>query len=258
MANALNSFGNTAKGLSKNPLGIIALFIVLVYGFACLLFGFSAKELTSGERTPLIWFTVLFPVLVLFIFFRLVTKYPHNLYSPRDFRDDESFLNAMRDSQNKPAKGEESAAQIEDLMKFAEGFKIIEMQEKSIEADLTKRKLDYSSDTAKVLIHHLAASQVLQWFERTYAIIFGSQIMLLKLLNEKSLGYPFADVHIYYENIKNQYPVEYASWNVDNYLNFLFNSNLISKDGEMIRITDFGREFLVLLTKSGYSEFKRL
>jgi len=30
MSDTLNSFGETAKGLSKNPLGIIALFIVLV------------------------------------------------------------------------------------------------------------------------------------------------------------------------------------------------------------------------------------
>lgn len=37
------SFGENAKGLSKNPLGIIALFIVLVYGFASLVTAFAGS-----------------------------------------------------------------------------------------------------------------------------------------------------------------------------------------------------------------------
>jgi hypothetical protein len=32
MNDSVKSFGETAKGLARNPLGIIALFIVLVYG----------------------------------------------------------------------------------------------------------------------------------------------------------------------------------------------------------------------------------
>lgn len=34
MSHEVKEFGDTARGLAKNPLGIIALFIVLVYGFA--------------------------------------------------------------------------------------------------------------------------------------------------------------------------------------------------------------------------------
>lgn len=34
MAKNLKSYGDTAKSLASNPLGIIALFIVMVYGFA--------------------------------------------------------------------------------------------------------------------------------------------------------------------------------------------------------------------------------
>jgi len=62
MSGDLKTFGDTAKGLAKNPLGIIALFIVLVYGFAALVTAFSAS-LSESERLPLIWFLVLFPVL---------------------------------------------------------------------------------------------------------------------------------------------------------------------------------------------------
>ena len=64
MADGTKSFGETAKSLARNPLGIIALFIVLVYGFASLVAVF-AGSFTPMERIPLIYFLVIFPVLVL-------------------------------------------------------------------------------------------------------------------------------------------------------------------------------------------------
>jgi len=77
-----------AKGLARNPLGIIALFVALVYGFATLLLGVSDQRLTAAERLPLVWFVVLFPLVVLGVFFRLVTNHHGKLYSPRDYRGD--------------------------------------------------------------------------------------------------------------------------------------------------------------------------
>ena len=64
MGDPLRDFGDTAKSLARNPLGIIALFIVLVYGFASLVTTF-ASSFTATERLPLIYFLVAFPVLVL-------------------------------------------------------------------------------------------------------------------------------------------------------------------------------------------------
>ena len=66
-------FGLIAKGLARNPLGIIALFIVLVYGFASLVTLFSSS-LSVGERLPLVYFLVVFPVLVLVVFTWLVPR----------------------------------------------------------------------------------------------------------------------------------------------------------------------------------------
>ena len=85
------SFGQIAKGLARNPLGIIALFIVLVYGFAALVTAF-ASSLTAAERLPLIWFLVVFPVLVLAVFAWLVSRHSGKLYSPSDFRDEENYV----------------------------------------------------------------------------------------------------------------------------------------------------------------------
>ena len=51
----LGTFSEAAKGLARNPLGIIALFIVLLYGFAALTLGINSS-LQSTERLPLVWF----------------------------------------------------------------------------------------------------------------------------------------------------------------------------------------------------------
>lgn len=90
----LAEIGKTAKGLSRNPLGIIALFIVLIYGFASLVVGFSG-HLESSERAPIIWFLVLFPVAVLAAFCWLVSKHHQKLYAPKDFASDDSFLQGV-------------------------------------------------------------------------------------------------------------------------------------------------------------------
>ena len=87
----VNSFGQIAKGLARNPLSIIALFIVLVYGMAALVTGFS-NSLTSDERLPLIWFLVVFPVLVLAVFSWLVSKHSGKLFAPSDFRNEDNYV----------------------------------------------------------------------------------------------------------------------------------------------------------------------
>jgi len=89
-------FVKAALSLGRNPLGVIALFIVLVYGIAALTLGIAGSNLESNERLPLIWFLVLFPVFVLVVFIVLVIKYPSRLYAPSDFQSDESYMKWIR------------------------------------------------------------------------------------------------------------------------------------------------------------------
>src|SRR5688572_15381991 len=91
MVEEVKSFGDTAKSLARNPLGIIALFIVLVYGFASLVTAF-AGSLTAEERLPLIYFLITFPVLVLGVFSWLVSKHSGKLFAPSDFKDEENYV----------------------------------------------------------------------------------------------------------------------------------------------------------------------
>jgi hypothetical protein len=93
----MRDFAESARTLTKNPLGIIGLFIVLVYGFACLALGLSASQLDPSERSCLIWFIVLFPILILGVFYRLVTAHHKKLYAPSDYKDERLFLEPLSD-----------------------------------------------------------------------------------------------------------------------------------------------------------------
>jgi hypothetical protein len=87
----IKAFAETARGLARNPLGIIALFIVLVYALAALVTGF-AGSLSSNERWPLVCFLVVFPVLVLAVFAWLVSQHATKLYAPSDYADQRDFV----------------------------------------------------------------------------------------------------------------------------------------------------------------------
>jgi hypothetical protein len=91
MNDQVKTFGEVATGLARNPLGIIALFIVLVYGFASLVTVFTGG-LTAAERMPLIYFLIGFPILVLAAFTWLVSKHPRQLFGPGDFRDEDNYV----------------------------------------------------------------------------------------------------------------------------------------------------------------------
>lgn len=92
----IENFITNAKGLTKNPLGIIALFVSLIYGFACLVLSTSISNLKGeNERLPLIWFIIAFPLIILIAFVFLVVKHHEKLYSPSDYRADDAFIQTI-------------------------------------------------------------------------------------------------------------------------------------------------------------------
>ena len=99
MVSSLKEFGETASKLAKNPLGIIALFQVLIYGIA----GYVTARLdTNSNLLPiLVWFLVVFPVLVLGTFTLLVVFHHQKLYAPSDYSNEENFMKALEAGLNK-------------------------------------------------------------------------------------------------------------------------------------------------------------
>lgn len=123
-------FTKKAKEFSRNPLGIIALFIVLVYGIAGLVLSISGPNLQAGERLPLIWFLVIFPVIVLAAFYRLVTHHHVKLYAPQDFPDKEGFFRALSPPEQKQ-KLDEKEQDVEIELSYGESDKILTTQKQT-------------------------------------------------------------------------------------------------------------------------------
>jgi len=86
---------NNSKTFSRSPLGIIALFIILVYGFASLVVG-ASDNLVAEERIIIVYFMVCFPVLVLCVFGWLVSTHHEKLYTPDDFKNENDFIEIVK------------------------------------------------------------------------------------------------------------------------------------------------------------------
>lgn len=148
--NTIGDFLKGSKGLTRNPLGIIALFVSLIYGFACLVLSTSISNLkTSDERLPLIWFIILFPLVILGAFIFLVVKHHEKLYAPGDFRGDDSFIQTidrgqLRVKQLKEVKILESApvAEIDTTTELENKNINIETSEVENKTEVTQSKDD--------------------------------------------------------------------------------------------------------------------
>ena len=143
---------------------------------------------------------------------------------------------------------------VEELMRL-EDSPLLHETEQLIYQDLKKRDMDTNVDTVKVLIRHLAATQLALDFEQIYNLIFGGQIFLLKKLNEvTALGIEEVWIGGHFSNIQKMFPDNFNTWTLDQYLSFLINRRLIIKRNDSYLITTRGVEFLVWMTKTGRSE----
>jgi CheY-like chemotaxis protein len=91
MNDSISSFGEKAQELSKTPLGILGLFILLVYAVAATAAGFS-PQLPAEGRMILIYFIVFFPLIVLFVFSWLLTKHFYKIIYRPGLIDEENYV----------------------------------------------------------------------------------------------------------------------------------------------------------------------
>jgi hypothetical protein len=128
-----------------------------------------------------------------------------------------------------------------------------------IKAELNNRGLETEDDTVKVLIKYLAAAQILLGFEQIHNLIFGSQIYLLKKLNEVvGQGQKKEYVLGYFENIKELFKEQLGNWSFEQYMAFLLSWSLVTVDKENYHITNLGVEYLTWMARNGHSENRPL
>lgn len=89
------TFFQSAKSLAGNPLGIIALFIVLVYAVASIVISLADARFYQNPYHPAVLFLAFFPILVLAAFTHLVAYHHRNLYAPHDYADEKHFAHGL-------------------------------------------------------------------------------------------------------------------------------------------------------------------
>lgn len=136
---------------------------------------------------------------------------------------------------------------------------VLEDIEGRIRTDLTKLELSVEGETTKVLIKYLAAAQVGLEFEQIQNLIFGSQIYLLKKLNEVTgQGQVPALVESHFEHVQKMFSESFVDWSLENYLYFLFARQLIVFQDGRYHITHLGKEYLVWIARTGRPENRGL
>lgn len=86
------SFSGSAKALARNPLGIIAFFIVLVYVVASIVISLAKIEFYHNPFHPAVLFLAVFRLIVLGAFAYVVARHHRNLYAPHDVRELKEFF----------------------------------------------------------------------------------------------------------------------------------------------------------------------
>jgi hypothetical protein len=146
----------------------------------------------------------------------------------------------------------------EELMRALDSTVLLE-QEKNIKADIKNRGLVKDDEIQKILIRLLAANQIELSCEKTYRVIYGSQIKVLQHLNCKgTLGDTLENIKKFYDDAATEYPQFYKEYTFDSYVKFLTSSFLIKIEGEHVKITSYGVEFLGYLVKIGLTAKKLL
>lgn len=129
-------------------------------------------------------------------------------------------------------------------------------QEKRIKEDLINRGIKDETETIKVLTRHLAGTQNQFFFERIYAMIYGSQLTILQHLNTRPNGETRESLIPYYNLAVQQFPETYKTYPFEEYMSFLTNFYLVECKDNSFYISHIGKDFLIFITQSGKALFK--
>jgi hypothetical protein len=118
---------------------------------------------------------------------------------------------------------------------------VLKMAADSIRATLPKDV----PDPTEFYLHASAALYVQLNHERCYRFIFGSQIVLLKRVNEIA-NFPVAGAITIYDDARRLYEEVYATWAItfESWLNFPLNAGLINRNGDLLNVTPQGKNLL--------------
>lgn len=159
---------------------------------------------------------------------------------------------------NVPQKpGEVKSSPANEFLKVFDNALLVK-REDQIREELKKRNIQ-GADRERVLLRFLAALVLVGEFDRVYVLIWGSQIGALQEVNAAGAnGINIERLQAaWYEDAAKREPETYRQYSFDQWLGFLVESSLITRDAQKVTIRPEGREFLRYVIERGYSIFKR-
>ena len=191
-------------------------------------------------------------VLILGIIVIIVFKQPLTRFLDRAERIGKGGIQAATGAQASGIEVKPSPA--DELLKEFDNALLVE-REKFIRTELERLQVSPGPDRERVLIRLLAALALVQSFERTYTLIWGSQIAALQSLN--SAGTVSVELlRPWYDQAAARDPELYGRYTFDEWLGFLQANLLVLRSGDGVCISLEGREFLKYLLHQGYSLYK--
>jgi CheY-like chemotaxis protein len=191
MNNSAIDITNAAKGLARNPLGIIALFIVMVYGFASLVTAF-ASSFVHEERQLLVYFLVVFPVLVLITFAWLFTKHSVKLFAPGDFKNEENYFRTQISAAASLAIASAKSSKLADEIDIEHIIEIVRniAPQKSLPANDWKNHILWVDDNPD---NNIYERQAFEAFGFKFSLALSTQAALT-LLDRKKFAAVISDM----------------------------------------------------------------
>ncbi|MBB6559457.1 hypothetical protein HNP48_002124 [Acidovorax soli] len=153
-------------GHVKNPLTVVAIFAALAEVSGTLIL----PHLASEVQETYIWFLMLFPIVLVGIFFWVLYNKHHVLYAPTDFKDDKTFKELF-----------ENASSDERLAK-------IKVEQDGLGAEAPTESIDGSNSVAERSVPEISAAETLR---RTFQgnAILAEELVVAKLARELGLSF---------------------------------------------------------------------
>ena len=102
------------------------------------------------------------------------------------------------------------------------------------------------------LIPMLAMARSMFNFEFCYSCIFGGQIRLLQMLNQRpGKTIQMSEVYSYWTIHQEQVKPVLSLWTADQYLSYLFQNGLVERIDDALKLTVKGAEFVLWMTQYG-------
>jgi hypothetical protein len=139
---------------------------------------------------------------------------------------------------------DELVAKKEAIKNFGKGIPIVDVDVDKIVKQLAALDMPLDSeDTVRILVRHLAATQLMLRCERTHRPIFGSQIAALHLMNQQG-PQPESAIKPIFEAARSKEPQFYGLYSFENWIGFLIGESAVRCDSGLYGITVYGRSYL--------------